>query len=318
MTEAANPRVRIEAEGTDLEQALDLFRVAYNGGGEWSGHVTDRDFSYRHTAVGDGDMTLRNTRFLGRICGEMAPEDDYVVSWVTEGYGFFDTAGEKKSLTPGLPFLFPTDRPVSFDMADVEQKLVHFHKPLLERVAAEHYGTAPGTLHLETAAPTESSVRAWRNALSLVSRTIVDADASAILRGEMARLAAVSLLGMFRPELTCLPPALLVPSHARLRVAVEFIHANAHLPITTTAIAATADLSLRALQEGFRRHLDVTPNAYLRQVRLDRVHEQLAQGAALTVAQVAGSWGFTHLGRFARAYQERFGEQPHQTKARVR
>jgi AraC-like DNA-binding protein len=312
----SNPRVRILAEGSDIDAAVALFRATYNADGDWAVETTDRDFSYRHSATGDGDMTLRNTRFLGHVSGAMAHSDDYVVSWITAGYGYFDTGGANEALVIGRPFMFPTDRPVSFDISDVEQKLVHFHKPVLERVAAEHYGTAPGILHLETAPPSEAAVRFWRNTLALVSRTTLDADTSPILQAEMSRLAGVALLGMFPPQSSNLPPVLLLPSHARLRAAVEFIHANAHLPITTTGIAAIADISVRALQEGFRRHLDVTPNTYLRNVRLDRVRDELSLKAPTTVADVARAWGFAHLGRFASAYRERFGENPNQTNAR--
>ncbi|GLY03553.1 AraC family transcriptional regulator [Actinoplanes sp. NBRC 101535] len=80
-------------------------------------------------------------------------------------------------------------------------------------------------------------------------------------------------------------------------------------------LAAVAGISVRSLQEGFRRHVGCTPMAYLQQVRLDRSHEALRQGgpARLTVAEVANRWGFAHLGRFASAYRARFGESPSET-----
>jgi AraC-like DNA-binding protein len=54
---------------------------------------------------------------------------------------------------------------------------------------------------------------------------------------------------------------------------------------------------------------------YLRQVRLALVHDNLraADPAATTVAQVAYRYGFTHLGRFAAAYRERYDVSPSQT-----
>ena len=48
---------------------------------------------------------------------------------------------------------------------------------------------------------------------------------------------------------------------------------------------------------------------YLRQVRLDRAHDDLAQADG-SVADIADHWGFTNLSRFARAYRDRFGEFP--------
>ncbi|WP_158614296.1 helix-turn-helix transcriptional regulator [Frondihabitans sp. PhB188] len=314
-SDLTNPRVRVEAEGTSIDQAVHLFRATYNGGAPWEVSTTDQDFSFRHTALGDGDMTLRNTRFLGQIAGEMNPEDDYVLSWITGGHGGFDTARSSTTLVLGQPFMFPTDRPVSFDMADVEQKLVHFHKPFLERIAAEHHGAAPGTLHLDTTrTPADAAIRSWRNTLALVSRMVADPDASPILQAEMGRIAALATLGMFPPQTLDLPAGLLQPGNARIRAAVEYIHANCHLPISTTMIAAAADLSLRALQEGFQRLLDVTPNGYLRDVRLDRVRQELQSGSSNNVADTARAWGFGHPGRFTAAYAKRFAEHPHNTR----
>jgi transcriptional regulator GlxA family with amidase domain len=51
---------------------------------------------------------------------------------------------------------------------------------------------------------------------------------------------------------------------------------------------------------------------YLRQVRLDRAREDLAQAHG-SVADIAYYWGFTNPGRFAHAYLDRFGEFPAKT-----
>ncbi|WP_349814825.1 helix-turn-helix domain-containing protein [Curtobacterium sp. MCJR17_043] len=72
------------------------------------------------------------------------------------------------------------------------------------------------------------------------------------------------------------------------------------------------------MQESFRRTLGVSPLTYLRQVRLDRVHDELLARDPRTasVGEVATRWGFAHLGRFSAAYAERFGEYPKQTLRR--
>ena len=74
-------------------------------------------------------------------------------------------------------------------------------------------------------------------------------------------------------------------------------------------------MSVRSLQEGFRRSLDTTPMAYLRELRLEKVHQELAAAdpAAVSVTEVATRWGFVHLGRFAAAYSRAFGERPSAT-----
>ncbi|WP_229840738.1 AraC family transcriptional regulator [Streptomyces roseolilacinus] len=87
-------------------------------------------------------------------------------------------------------------------------------------------------------------------------------------------------------------------------------------PFTATELAALARVSTRRLQESFRAHVGTTPMGYVRDVRLARVRDELREaepGAGLTVSEVAWRWGFTHLGRFAARYRERFGEAPSQT-----
>jgi transcriptional regulator GlxA family with amidase domain len=74
-------------------------------------------------------------------------------------------------------------------------------------------------------------------------------------------------------------------------------------------------LSVRALQEGFRRDLATPPMTYLRQVRLRRARQILltADRETTTVGAVANSLGILHLGRFAAAYRDAFGETPSDT-----
>ncbi|GGK93043.1 transcriptional regulator [Planomonospora parontospora subsp. parontospora] len=100
-----------------------------------------------------------------------------------------------------------------------------------------------------------------------------------------------------------------------VRRAMEFIEGHAHEPLTTGDVARAVAVSGRSLQEGFRRHLGLTPMTYLRDVRLSRVHEELAAGdpAHRTVTGVAARWGFLHQGRFAAAYRARYGQAPSQT-----
>jgi transcriptional regulator GlxA family with amidase domain len=83
-------------------------------------------------------------------------------------------------------------------------------------------------------------------------------------------------------------------------------------------VAAHAGLCVRALQQGFARHLETTPSGFLRQVRLGRVRDALlaSDAEATTVATVASDWGFFSLGRFAAQYREAYGETPSQTLRR--
>lgn len=97
--------------------------------------------------------------------------------------------------------------------------------------------------------------------------------------------------------------------------AAELLRSNPERPWTVGHLASAVSLSVRSLQEGFRRSLDTTPMGYLQQVRLEMVHEELAaaEPGTLTVTEVAARWGFIHLGRFAAAYRARYAELPSDT-----
>jgi transcriptional regulator GlxA family with amidase domain len=96
---------------------------------------------------------------------------------------------------------------------------------------------------------------------------------------------------------------------------MDEVLAHAAEPITVSRLAAVACVSVRSLQEGFRRHLGMSPTHYLREVRLARVHEELrlADPSQTTVAHTAQSWGFTNTGRFAQTYRQHYGRLPSET-----
>jgi AraC-like DNA-binding protein len=101
---------------------------------------------------------------------------------------------------------------------------------------------------------------------------------------------------------------------AAVRDAMDIIDAGPHLPLTTSTLARQCHVSVRTLQEGFQRHLGISPMGYLRQVRLRRAHRDLrsAHPSHNTVASIAHRWGFTHLGSFAAAHKKMYGETPRQ------
>lgn len=108
------------------------------------------------------------------------------------------------------------------------------------------------------------------------------------------------------------------PAPRAIRAALEIMDAEAHLPLTVSALAARTHVSVRSLQQGFRSHLDVSPMAYLREVRLRRAHQMLLDSdpSSVTVSSVACHWGFTNPGRFAAAHTRRYGESPSETLRR--
>jgi AraC-like DNA-binding protein len=86
---------------------------------------------------------------------------------------------------------------------------------------------------------------------------------------------------------------------AAVRDAMDIIEATPHLPLTTSTLARQCYVSVRTLQQGFERHLGMSPMAYLRAVRQRHAHRdrRSADPSHTTVALIAHRWGFTQLGR---------------------
>jgi AraC-like DNA-binding protein len=105
---------------------------------------------------------------------------------------------------------------------------------------------------------------------------------------------------------------------ATIRRAVTMIEERAAEHLTVADLASASGISVRALQEGFRRHLGTTPRAHLHEVRLRHARGELTEAdpASTTVTEVAARWGFLQPGRFAARYRERFGEFPAATLRR--
>lgn len=102
------------------------------------------------------------------------------------------------------------------------------------------------------------------------------------------------------------------PGPGPIAQAIELIRVRPEHPWTVAGLAAEVAVSVRSLQAGFARTVGQSPMRYLRQVRLERVHDELTQAppGTTTISQTAARWGFTHLGRFASEYRRTFGELP--------
>lgn len=108
------------------------------------------------------------------------------------------------------------------------------------------------------------------------------------------------------------------PSPGRLvRRACALMRDHHDEALTVGDVAEALGVSVRTLQDAFRREMGSTPMAYLRECRLDAVHRVLRDaGPDASVTTVALEHGFAHMGRFASEYRARFGESPSTTLRR--
>jgi AraC family ethanolamine operon transcriptional activator len=94
-----------------------------------------------------------------------------------------------------------------------------------------------------------------------------------------------------------------------------FVRDNIREPVTVAELSRMAGVSERTLRAAFHDTVGLSPKRYAIAQRLQAARAALATAAAgtTTVTDVAMTYGFFELGRFAGRYRSAFGEVPSQT-----
>jgi AraC-like DNA-binding protein len=101
------------------------------------------------------------------------------------------------------------------------------------------------------------------------------------------------------------------PPAPRLIRDAEYLMTQGDSAMTVGQIAAHLRVSLRTLEAGFREYKGITPLRRFREIRLQKVRDQLLSASnATSVTSVAMANGFYHLPRFSAYYRSAFGETP--------
>lgn len=104
------------------------------------------------------------------------------------------------------------------------------------------------------------------------------------------------------------PTPAIAPRHVRL--AMDYIRAHPEALASGSELAQLSHVSLRALQEGFRRFAGCSIVAYQRQVRLEQAREALRQDPAQSITDLSLRLGFSNVGRFCQYFQSAYGVSP--------
>jgi AraC family ethanolamine operon transcriptional activator len=98
-------------------------------------------------------------------------------------------------------------------------------------------------------------------------------------------------------------------------LAEELILEAGHEDLSVLDICHEIGVSQRTLQYAFQERFQMPPKAYLQAFKLNKVRKllRLADPNSSTVIEIAGQWGFWHMGQFASDYMRHFGELPSET-----
>jgi AraC-like DNA-binding protein len=212
--------------------------------------------------------------------------------------------------------LLPTDAPSTFHSLGAHLGLTHLYPSVLAQVAATSPTPGSGPIRFTSnQAVTPAAGRRWDRIARYMFNVLND-DAVArqpLLLGNAARLIAGAALSTFPNTAVTDPTATdrWDACAATLHRALAYMEEHLGEDISVADLAAAAHVSVRAIQLAFRRHLDTTPTARLRGMRLERARLDLleADPRRCTIAEVATRWGFSPS-RFAGYFRQAYGVHP--------
>ncbi|WP_155582248.1 AraC family transcriptional regulator [Pseudomonas spelaei] len=217
-------------------------------------------------------------------------------------------------LVPGELLLINPDDPVDLTYSqDCEKFILKVPTQLLESICQEQRWLYPreGIRFLQQ----RYSLDQLKTFVPLLATLCTEAeDGEALLRVQehYAQIVASKMLTLMRnnvrrEHLAC--------SNSTFERLVDYIARNLQQDISVQSLAEQAQLSVRSLYSLFEKHMSTTPQRFIREQKLSRVHACLADPSCnvRNVTELALDYGFVHLGRFAEQYRRQFSELPSDT-----
>jgi AraC-like DNA-binding protein len=227
---------------------------------------------------------------------------------------------------PGTAAVFAPDVPAQMRWsADAVQLCLMIRRSALESELEQSLGRSlDRPLRFTMAMDLRTPVGAgWRGALDTVADALDHRSGLATHPRTSRHLERLLIDGLLLGQPHNYSEALHAPGppgpRGAISLALDLLHDRPGDPWTTSTLAREVHVSVRSLQEGFKRDVGTPPMTYLREIRLQRVRAILESAApwSTTVEAVASRHGFVHMGRFAASYRATFGEVPSATLARV-
>lgn len=273
-------------------------------------------------SAGLGGVRFDQVVFEMAFEADVAPRQTYAFGHLTSGRLRHASDGSARSYLPGEVFVAAQpDVPFTATVDDAAMELAVIEPGLIDEVAESVPGRVqrPVRFTAYTAVSTRATER-WKSTYAYVhneARTSSAGVTHPLVIGNAARLLVATALATF-PNTAVTDPTIEDRHDAHpetLRRAIAFMESNADCDISIADIARASHVTARAVQLAFRRHLQTTPSAYLRRIRLQHAHDQLrdAVPGSTTVSAVAAQWGFFNGSQFAVHYRSAFAELPSRT-----
>ncbi len=249
----------------------------------------------------------------------------YLIQVPLTGHASIDNSAGKVETGPGLGSVLNPHRHTSMRWREgCSQLLLQVDAAQLQNVAERLLGrTLTRPVTFETAVDQRSSkIGEWVQQLHTCFNL---ADKGAVFAGGSSHTQALVEEQLIESFLLSQPSDIsdLMTEDAKqaenmyVRRAINYIHDNLGEPLTIGDVSQAVGISARSLQLGFKAEFGQTPMQYLRETRLREARHLIRYSPAHEkIGDICLSVGFGHFGRFSVEYRQRFGESPHETRAK--
>lgn len=304
--------VQSDQQGTSVDDAIAFYEQVYSSQDLHIGRPARDGFSWRYRLVGDDDLLVGTSTVAATRWGTIGHREHYVLAWATSaGITLNADSRDAVQMLPHVPVLYPA-QDFAVHALPATQHFIRFDAAFLESVAAATRGTIPAALQFRSTTSDEA-VAQLRAVVAAAAPALLRTGVPADERHRLNMLVADAMIEAF--DITPSSEVMVNAGPRSLRFAQEWMIAHAREPITSIHVSQATGIAARSLQFTFQRHMNATPMAFLRQVRLHRSRADLVRNtpSETSVAAIAQAWGFQHLGRFSQYYAAAFGELPSET-----
>jgi AraC-like DNA-binding protein len=232
-----------------------------------------------------------------------APYPYYTVVTNLAGAAHIIVGGKSTLLRPQQVTVVSPGRPVHVDYVGSATRVrtVVIDRLILEEELSAMTGrTVVAPIEFAPGPSPRTADNPFHHALGTLDRELRDPAGLASYPATRSHLTRALLCGLLLGHPHTWWDELLYPTRAAgpktIRRALEAIEKDPAAFATVTDLARVAGLSVRALEDGFRRYVESPPMRHVRRVRLSRAHEELGatEPDQTTATAIAQRWGFAH------------------------
>lgn len=266
--------------------------------------------SLSHRKVGSLDLCQVSYGAQARVVSSGLP-DFHHVQFILRGHCRYTVHQDSLSLSAGHILLINPEESIDLTYSeDCEKFIVKIPSAMFNETCIEHRWFKPHACVRFHHVPYKfGELDTLLQVLHLLCQEAESGYATPQMLQHYNSVLTSKLMTMLKHNVSLDAPS--QPSFSFDRLA-QYIEANIKADITAEQLARYAHLSLRSLYLLFEKHANSTPKHYIRQKKLERVYNALMRPGldAANITTVALDYGFTHLGRFSKAYKATFGVLP--------